>query len=189
MGTAPIPRLSVEEYLAADRLAEEKCEYYDGEAFPVVAASIAHARIVPRLSHCLLTALSNSPCYPMASLRVRVSRTKYVYPDIAVVCGKAEITDEHNDTLTNPKLIVEVLSHTTMDFDMGSKFHMYCNLPSFEEYVLVHQLEPKIEVRRRASDGSWVLRFYSGLEATVPLESLGIRLQLSDIYDGIEFPA
>ncbi|MBI4909823.1 MAG: Uma2 family endonuclease [Acidobacteria bacterium] len=184
-----VPRLSVEEYLALDRQAELKSEYHDGEMFPMEAVSWEHSLISPRVLGALDVQLRGTACRVSTDIRVRVTRTKYVYPDMAVVCGKPELTDEEHDTITNPKLIVEVLSPSTMNYDMGEKFRLYRGLQSFEEYVLVYQFEARVEVVHKLADGSWLMRTYSGLETRVPLESINAELLLSDIYEGIEFAA
>ena len=179
----PIPKLSVEEYLAVDRAAERRSEYHDGELFPVPAASWAHARVSANTIHRFSERLYGHPCHVAdASVRLRVSPTQFVYPDLVVVCGDPAFTDEEQDTITNPKVIVEILSPSTADYDYGGKFALYRRLPSFEEYLLIAQEEPLIEVFRKTPDGRWILSSYAGLESTVRVESLDIALPLAEIY-------
>ena len=103
MSAAAQPRLSVEEYLALDREAEVKSEYFDGVLYPICGVSMAHSRLSARLGWRFEERLAGSPCVTFLSpLRVRVSRTKFVYPDLFVIGGKPDLTDEHADTLTNP---------------------------------------------------------------------------------------
>ncbi|MBM3736815.1 MAG: Uma2 family endonuclease [Acidobacteria bacterium] len=185
MNAVPVRKLTAAEYLALDREAEHKSEFHDGEIFPVVAASWEHSQIVIQMGWRLAERLAGTPCRAGSAVRVRVTPTKYVYPDIAVICGKAALTDETRDTLTNPKVIVEVLSPSTEDYDRGGKFVLYRGLPSFEEYVLVAQDAPRIEVFHRTPEGNWLLRIFDGLDAEVRLESLGISIPLSEIYSGI----
>ena len=183
MSASPVPKLSVEEYLELDRVAERRSEYYDGEMFPVLAASWEHARIVTNTARRLSERLDGRPCWvATATARLRVSPTKLVYPDFMVICGKPVFTAEDQDTLTNPRVIVEILSPSTADYDYGGKFALYRGLPSFEEYLLIAQDEPRIEVFRKMPDGRWVLSSYVGLEASVRVESLEIELPLSEIY-------
>ena len=99
-----------------------------------------------------------------------------------VVCGKPVFTDEDQDTVTNPKVIVEILSPSTADYDYGGKFALFRTLPSFEEYLLIAQEEPRIEVFRKMPDDRWILSSYVGLDATVRVESLEIDLPLAEIY-------
>jgi Uma2 family endonuclease len=124
MGAAIVAKLSVEEYLALDRAAEVKSEYHDGEMLPLVAVTLSHGLISFRFGVLLDRQLAKTGCRIVPSgLRVRVSPSKFVIPDLLVYCGKAELTDEHQDTITNPKVIVEVLSPSTADYDYGGKFN------------------------------------------------------------------
>jgi Uma2 family endonuclease len=183
MSASPVPKLSVEEYLALDRIAERRSEYYDGEMFPVIAAGWKHGRIAMNTGRLLAERLRDRPCRAVdGSVRLRVGSTKFTYPDFMVVCGKPVFTDDHSETLTNPKVIVEILSPSTADYDYGGKFAHYRTLPSFEEYLLIAQDEPRIEVFRKTPDGRWILSSYVGLEATVRVESLEIDLPLAEIY-------
>jgi Uma2 family endonuclease len=183
MSASPVPKLSVEEYLALDRVAELRSEYYDGEMFPIITAGWEHARIAMNTGRLLAERLRGRPCRPLNStLRLRVGPTKFAYPDFMVVCGKPVFTDDKQETITNPKVIVEILSPSTADYDYGGKFALYRSLPSFEEYLLIAQDEPRGEVFRKTPDGRWLLSSYVGLEATVRVESLEIDLPLSEIY-------
>ena len=183
MSAMPIPKLSVEEYLAADRVAERRSEYHDGELFPVPAASWAHARVTMNTARRFSERLDGRACHLAdSSVRVRISPTKFVYPDLIVVCGNPVFTDEVQDTITNPKVIVEILSPSTADYDYGGKFALYRRLPSFEEYLLIAQDEPRIEVFRKTPDRRWILSSYEGLESAVRVESLDIDLPLAEIY-------
>jgi Uma2 family endonuclease len=183
MSASPIPKLSVEEYLALDRVAERRSEYHDGEMFPVVVASWEHGRIAANTTRRLCERLDGRPCQvATATTRVRVSATNFVYPDILVVCGRPIFTDNQRETITNPKVIVEILSPSTTDYDYGGKFALYRGLPSFEEYLLIAQDEPRIEVFRKTPDSRWILSSYVGLDATVPVETLEIDLPLAEIY-------
>jgi Uma2 family endonuclease len=183
MSASPIPKVSVEEYLAADRAGELRSEYHDGEVFPRIAASWAHARITMNVGRRISERLDGTPCQAAdSSLRLRVAPAKFVYPDIIIVCGKPVFTDEVQDTITNPKVIVEVLSPSTADYDYGGKFALYRGLPSFEEYLLIAQDEPRVEVFRKTPDSDWLLSSYVGLESIVRVQSLEIELPLAEIY-------
>jgi Uma2 family endonuclease len=103
-----------------------------------------------------------------------------------VYCGKAELTDEHEDTITNPRVILEILSPSTAGYDYGAKFGLYRRLPSFEEYVLISQEEARVETFRKTHDNEWVLRTHEGLDARVGVECLGISLALREVYEGVD---
>lgn len=191
MGALATPaKISVEEYLAFDREAELKSEYHDGVLFPICAVSWAHGRLCLRLGRRLEERLESGPCTAAVSpVRLRVSRTKFLYPDIVVVCGQPSFTDEHIDTITNPKMILEVLSPSTQDYDYGTKFKLYRELASLEEYVLVSQEAQRVEVFRRITSQEWRLTRYDGPDTSLPFESLSISIPLSEIYSGIVDPS
>jgi Uma2 family endonuclease len=187
MGEAPAPKHTVEEYLRIDREAELKSEYHNGEMFPIAAVSWEHAVIAGNTSTELNLKLRGSGCtVAIQPIRVRVTPTRFLYPDIVVVCGRPQLTDEHTDTMTNPKVLVEILSPSTSDFDYGGKFALYRLLPSFEEYVLISQLEQKAEVFQKAPDGTWNLRTIAGDGALLAIRTLGIEFPLADLYRGLE---
>ncbi len=186
MGALAVPSLTVEQYLALDRAAEFKSEYHDGEMFPIAAVSLPHGLLSVTVGSALASRLRQSQCRAVgSSMRVRVSPTKFVCPDLLVFCGKPALTDEHSDTLTNPKVIIEILSPSTQDYDYGTKFSLYRQLPSFEEYVLVSQTTHLVEVYRRTPEARWLLSTYSGPEAVFPVESLDISIPLAEIYAGV----
>ena len=189
MGALPVAKLSVEEYLALDRAAEVPSEYHDGEMFPIEAVSLKHSLISVNIGRVFAARLDKTPCRVAGGpLRVRATPTRFVLPDMVVFCGKAVLADEHQDTLLNPKVIVEILSSSTADYDYGQKFILYRRIESFEEYVLVAQDQARVEVFRKTPDKRWLISTYEGLDAVAEVESLGISFQLADIYAGVELP-
>ncbi|MCX6594314.1 MAG: Uma2 family endonuclease [Acidobacteria bacterium] len=185
MGALPVTRISVEEYLAADRVAELRSEYHDGEVFPVVAASWAHSLLAANFTTAMGVQLRSTPCRVAAAPRVRATARNYVYPDLAVVCGQPKLADAHADIVLNPQVIVEVLSPSTADFDYGGKFALYRTLDSLQEYILVSQDAYLVEVFRRVAESQWMLSSYPGIDAVVPVECLSISLPLTEIYAGV----
>lgn len=190
MGALPNPFISVAEYFELDRAAEVPSEYHDGVMYPRCDVSPAHGRIHVKMSAALDNRLASSGrCATMNAIRTRVGKTKYVYPDLAVICGTVQTTSENADTIVNPRVVVEILSPSTKDYDMGTKSELYRELPSLEEYVLVSQDRWRIEVLRR--DGSeWRLARYEGADALLPLRSLEIEIPLREVFGGVlEQPA
>lgn len=190
MSTQPIPRYTPEQYLAMERAAETKHEYFDGEIFAMSGASRSHVLIAGNLAAALLGQLRDRPCnvYPL-DMRVRVSPTGlYTYPDVIVVCGDEQFADDREDTLLNPTVIFEVLSPSTESYDRGRKFRHYRTLDSLREYVLVSQEEPRIEQYARQPGDEWLLHDAAGLDAELTLRSVDVTLRLADVFNKIEFP-
>jgi Uma2 family endonuclease len=190
MSAAPTIKLTPAEYLAIERKAEFKSEYYAGEMFAMAGASRQHSRARTNLSGELHGQLKESSCeiYDQ-DMRLRVSPTGlYTYPDIAIVCGKAEFEDTELDILLNPRAIFEVLSESTEKYDRGTKFEHYRQISSLQEYVLVSQDRPRVERFVRQADDSWKFVEISGMDATLEFTSVPARVALAEIYRGVEFP-
>ena len=189
MATQPKHPLTPEEYLVRERLAETRSEYYRGEVFAMAGASEKHNSIVTNLVASLVTKLRGRKCRIYSSdMRLLVSDAGlYTYPDVLVVCGKPILADTHADILTNPALIIEVLSESTKDYDRGGKFHQYMRIPSLQEYLTVSQTEMLIDKRIRQADNSWVIREVVPSNGKVVIECLGIELDFAEVYDQVEF--
>lgn len=183
-------KLTADDYLALEREAEYKSEFYNGEIFAMAGASRAHVKIVGNLNSELTQKLKKRPCNTYSTdLRLRVNATGlYTYPDIVVTCGQEIFADDQKDTLLNPKVIIEVLSDSTKDYDRGGKFAHYRKLDSLQEYILVAQDEPHIEQLVRQSDGSWIFSEINGLDATLRLNSIECEIATAEIFDKVDFP-
>lgn len=188
MSLQPKSHLTPEDYLALERSANFKSEYFEGEVFAMTGASEPHNLIVVNAGAEIRQQLKKRPCKLYTNdMRVKVSSTGlYAYPDLIVVCGKARFDDTHLDTLLNPTLIVEVLSNSTEAYDRGRKFEHYRKLESLAEYVLIAQHRPHIESYRRQSDQQWLLMESTGLESTLRLQSIDCELALTEVYDKVE---
>jgi Uma2 family endonuclease len=191
MSAAPKVRLTPEEYLAIERKAAFKSEFYNGEMFAMAGASREHNRLKENLVIEIGSRLKGGPCQSFSSdLRVKVSRTGlYTYPDIVIVCGEPQFEDAEVDTLLNPQVIIEVLSDSTEKYDRGKKARHYQQIASLREYVLVAQDEPVIERFVRQPDESWAKTFVEGLDAEFAFATVPVRVPLADVYAGVTFPA
>jgi Uma2 family endonuclease len=189
MSAQPQPHLTPEHYLAIERESEFRNEYYKGRMYAIPGGTVPHATIIGNLNAELRDALKKRPCLVFTSdLRVLVAPDGlYTYPDIAVVCGEPKLLDGRKDTLLNPTLIVEVLSHSTEGYDRGFKFAQYRRVESLEEYALVWQTEPRVEVFRRQEGGHWLLSESIGLDAVCPFDSVSASVALAEIYDKVAF--
>ena len=190
MSSQPLSFVTPEEYLAAERQAERKSEYINGEVFAMAGVSPEHDDIVSNLLWSLNNQLRNGDCkVHTPDFRVRVNPKgayMYTYPDVSVVCGEERFQDGHLDTLLNPKVIIEVLSHSTEAKDRGVKARLYRQLASLAEYLFVPQDRVHIEHYVRQPDGSWLLSETSNLEDSLELRSVGAALKLADVYHRVK---
>ena len=188
MSAQPKYRISEQEYLASERIADIKHEYFAGDVYAMTGASRNHNIIVAVVIARLYSQLETRKCtvYP-SDLRVKMARQhSYVYPDVSVVCGEEWFEDSHNDTLINPTVIIEVLSPSTEMFDRGKKFEQYRQIPSLREYILIAQDRMVVEQFVRQSQHEWLLIVHSGADAILKLGSIECELRLADIYLKVE---
>jgi len=183
------PRLTPEQYLEAERAAEFRHEYYDGHIYAMSGGSYRHGQIIGNLTTRLSNRLERRPCSVVPNdLRLRVSPGGlFTYPDVIVICGDPRFADDRHDTLLNPALIVEVLSPSTEAYDRGFKSAQYRTVESLQEYALVSQTEPRVEVFRRQPGGHWLLSEAIGLEAVCHFESLDCAVPLAEVYAKVTF--
>jgi len=183
----PRPYLTEQQYLELERRAPYKSEYHDGQMFAMACASVNHMRLVRDLSALLQQQLRGGGCEALPSdVRVQVSRLRaYVYPDVTIVCGTPAFDDV--DNLTNPLVIVEVLSPSTEVYDRGEKFALYRNIPSLRQYLLLSQREMRGEIfSKDASTGEWTLETAEGEEGVLTLSAANASLRLADLYRDVE---
>ena len=189
MSTVSEPRYTQQEYLARERSAPHKSEYYRGQIFAMAGASPNHNRLVRNLLTQLDAQLRGSGCEVFPSdLRLYCPAGLITYPDAQVVCGPLAFLDEQQDTITNPTLIVEVLSKSTERYDRGQKFELYRGLLTLKAYVLVSYREPLVERFIRQTEGGWLLTEAKGLESTIDLSVIAAQLSLAEVYRGVSFP-
>jgi Uma2 family endonuclease len=183
MSTQPKHFITPEEYLEIERKAETKSEYYRGEMFAMSGASLEHSELAFRLNTLVGTHLRSRGCRGFtADLRIEVE-AGYVYPDLSIVCGEPRLADDRFDVLLNPMVVVEILSPTTERWDRGKKSTLYRAIPSLQEFVLVSQDEPRVEVYRRGEP--WTYHEAAGMDGTIEFASIGYTLRLRDLYSGI----
>jgi Uma2 family endonuclease len=184
-------QLTPEEYLARERVAESKSEYFAGEIFAMTGGSRSHSTIcVHLIGECRNRLSSAGGCEVHTSdLRVKSASTGlYTYPDVTIACGELQFDDSHKDTLTNPTVIFEVLSPSTEAYDRGRKFEHYARIPSLRHYVLVDQFRAHVDLLS-LEDGKWTITAADGLDATLTLAAIDLELPLREIYRQVEFPA
>ena len=194
-----LPRMTREEYLEFEERSEEKHEWHDGLVIPVhqevvgmSGGTFEHAMLVHNVGGELRSRLGDGRCVSLGSEMKLWSaeRRKHVYPDASAYCGEPEfeVVAEKKLALLNPTLVVEVLSASTENYDRGDKFALYRSIASFREYVLINQERARVETFFRTDDGNWKIETFDGLDAVVPLHSVGIELPLAEIYRNVRLP-
>jgi Uma2 family endonuclease len=182
------PRYTPAEYFALEDQAELKSEYHDGEIIPMAGGSFNHNEIITNIGQ--LKSTLRSKGYRLYSSDVKLWIPKYrkaTYPDVMVIEGEPERYDNRTDTLLNPRLIIEVLSKSTEDYDQGDKFKFYRSISSLQEYLLISQYEIDIQHYTKAEGGFWIYRTYETLEETIALTSINTDISVASIYEGIVF--
>lgn len=157
-----------DEYLAWEREQPVRHEYFRGEVFAMAGGSMRHNALCIRIGRVLDVQLQGRGAVMSTDQRVvAVNRERYVYPDLSVVCGPAIPELGANDVLTNPTLLVEVLSSSTEQYDRGLKWEGYQRIESLTDYVLVSQTAPRIEHYRRDRTRTWAYQFAAAGERLV----------------------
>lgn len=192
MSTAPAkPWISPEEYLQRESVSQQRHEYFRGEVFAMPGGSRNHYQITSNLHGELYIRLRGKicrPCIPDMTLKVQATGL-YTYPDSMVVCDPAQFEHGPIDALLNPKIIFEVLSPSTEQYDRGTKLKHYMQIPSVTEILLVSQTEPAIEHYIRQKNDQWLVSHYSGLDAVLTLPSISCELPFALIYANVEWPS
>ncbi|MEI6043304.1 MAG: Uma2 family endonuclease [Chloroflexota bacterium] len=181
---------SVEEYLALEAESLEKHEYYRGQLYQMSGGSPEHALIASNTIIALGLALRDKSCQVYSGdVLIKVdTRSHYTYADASVVCGRPAYEQiKNNRMLTNPALIVEVLSPSTQNYGRGTKFQLYKALTSFQDYLLIDSREIYVQHYRKLDSNTWQEKTYQVLEQIIPLENLNLHLTLEDLYRNVEF--
>ncbi len=111
----------------------------------------------------------------------------FTYPDISIICGEIETTDDKFDTVTNPSVIIEILSASTRNYDIGKKFYLYREIESLKEYILIDSEKVAVEKYIKNVDNSWLLTEYKSIDSEFLIDTVGLSLKLVDVYFGVEF--
>ena len=188
MSTATLHRLSADEYLALERVAESKSEFFEGEMIPMSGGSAVHSLIAMNFGSELRRVLRGQGYRVYTSdLRVLTPEGLYTYPDVSVVGDTPRFDDDQQDILLNPVLLVEVLSPSSEANDRGAKFARYREIESLRTYVLLSQNSANVEVFSRQLDDSWSLRtFRSG---NVTIHDPAGEIEIAEIYDQVNLTA
>ena len=182
--------VSIEAYYRAEEKSLTKNEYHDGIIIPMAGAKLKHNRLASRTVHIFEGFVEENDADFIVSnsdTKIRIEDfNKIVYPDAVVICATPQYYKNREDTITNPLLVVEVLSVSTMEYDRKTKFEMYRTIPSFREYVLIYQDRKHVTVWSKQADGSWLPKDYKNEDSVVILNSFGgCPLSLERLYKKI----
>ena len=180
-------RFTEEQYLEMERTAEYKSEFDNGEIISKAGASFADINIAADLFLEIGLRLRGSKCRAYtADCRINIDgRAIYRYPDIAVFCGEPKFVDARRDNLTNPVVLIAILSPSTETYDRGRKFQQYQNIESLNEYILVST--DAMLVERFVRQGQqWLLSSYKGRGAVLPIEATNVEIPLSAVYANVD---
>ncbi len=185
--------LTLDEYLEREELSSVKHEFHNGKLREMPGGTPPHAQIsgnfVTFLNLCLFKKQERFIAYTSDAQIYIPDLDKSLYADVSVVIEKPLLYSHYKTLITNPLLIVEVLSDGTQEYDRSEKFEFYQQIPTFKEYVLVHQHQAKIETYycKNGKRNVWEYSFVSGLAEKIKLQSVGCTLRLQDIYRQVGF--
>jgi Uma2 family endonuclease len=182
-------RYSPEEYLQLEETAEYKSEYIDGLIIPMAGGTTNHNRIALNVSTELNFAFKQQDYEVfMGDVRLWIPQHRiYTYPDVMVIVGEPIYWDNRTDTITNPIVIIEVLSESTAGYDREGKFQAYRTIPSFAEYVLIDQTRIYIEQYSKTAKKRWSLCEYDEEDESITLTSIAFQISLADVYNKVKF--
>lgn len=181
-------QMSEAEYLEFEEQSDSRHEFVNGNVYAMAGSDWKHAMITQSTSSALYAQLRGKGCRVSSTdlrLKVNSKKASYRYPDIMVICGDLQFAEKRTDTITNPTLIVEVLSASTALEDRNAKLDEYRAISSVQDYMLVSVDEAKVEVFSRQESGKWLYEAVKGLDTSIDLPSLGCSLALAEMYEQV----
>jgi Uma2 family endonuclease len=180
---------SLQEYLEIEVKSQERNEYINGQIIPMTGGTPNHNKIAGNFYAALNFALKRQPYEVFfADQKLWIPQKRIsTYPDVMVVAGELEFLEGRRDTITNPLMIVEVLSKSTKNYDRDEKFAAYRTIPSFQEYLLIEQYTMHVEQYSKTDNNRWIFSEYDSSEQIISLESIVFEISLIDIYNKVNF--
>ena len=178
-----------EEYLELEEAADYKSEYRNGDIVPMTGGTTNHNKIALNFAANLKFALRGQDYdIYIGDVRLWIPRYRqYTYPDVMVIQGEPIYTGTSTTTVMNPLLIVEVLSKSTKNYDLGEKFIYYRAIPEFNEYILIDQTKYHVMQYTKTLEGRWFLTEYESEETILELSSIEFQINLKEIYEKVNF--
>jgi len=182
---------TIKEYLSLEDASVEKHEFYNGKIIKMSGAKPNHNLIAANIITALNNALEkNEKEYFVLTSDSKIYNARlnsFLYPDAVVICENIELYPGSSTVITNPLLIVEVLSPSTEEHNRTGKFYDYKLIPSFKEYVLVWQTIPSVTASYKIADRTWQDTEAEGLDSSIYLQSINCSIDLKKVYRGIKF--
>lgn len=190
--------LSAEEYLQMERKAVVKTELHEGvlvcmsevseDGVSMAGAFIKHNRVISNLIGVINPFLKGKSCEVFPSdLRVYIpGNNSFTYPDVTIVCGKPDLTDDVFDTVQNPSVIIEVLCPSTENYDRGNKFFIYQQIESLKEYILINSTYSKVQVITKKEQAVYKFETITYLTSSFYIETISLDIKLQDVYDKVD---
>ena len=178
-----------DEYLDLEEKAEFRSEYSNGRIIPMTGGTTNHNRITRNLCTALTVGLKGQD-FEVFVVDVKVwipNSQKFRYPDLMVVSGQPRYYNDRKTTITNPQVVIEVLSDSTEEFDRDEKFLLYQSLPTFQEYVLIKQDQISITHYYKTGAKSWNIRQYDAQDLELEFRSFDLKVAIADLYEKVEF--
>ena len=177
---------TIKEYFVVEAMSPVRNEYFDGEILAMAGGSADHNRISRNVLLALEPKLREGRCESLGSdTRILTASGLYTYPDAVVIYGPIILSAEPLETITNPTVLVEVLSPSTRAYDRGEKFELYRSIPTFRDYLLIEQSAVDVEHRWRASD-QWLSERKTSLQDVIRLNSIDVDLRIADLYARVQ---
>ncbi len=182
---AVIPVLNEQDYLDLETHSQVRHEYVEGYIFAMSGTTKAHNQIAGNLYMLIRSHTRGTRCRVyMAEVKVRIPRKQiYYYPDIMVGGDPTDHQSEY--CLERPCLLIEVLSESTQQIDKREKLLAYQTITSLQEYVIVSQTAPLVEVHRRDEQGPWYVDTYNTMEEKIYFHCLDLQVAMQDIYEDV----
>lgn len=186
MAERKLNSVSILDYLSLEQQSETKNEYENGSIVAMSGGTLNHGIIGNNINTALNNALRqhDRSCVSInGDVKIFIEQANsFVYPDGMLICGDIQTFAQDQHSVINPVLIIEVLSKSTESYDRGDKFHKYCSLPSFKEYVLIDQYKPVIDVLYREENTYWKMVTTIGMEKSIYLNTIDTAIEMTDIY-------
>jgi Uma2 family endonuclease len=178
-----------EEYLALEEAADCKSEYIDGQIIPMAGGTANHNRIAGNFYASLNFAFRQQEYEAFNSdMRLWIAKRRiYTYPDVTIVAGEPEFFNNRTDIITNPQVIIEVLSKSTKGYDREDKFEAYRTIDTFQEYLLIHQSRMHVEQYSKTGKKQWSFCEYDEEDKAISLTTIPFKISLSDLYNKVKF--